>query len=64
MPAPCHCGGETQLEHYDPPRGIEWFLRCLSCGAMSETKPTADLARHLTIEKPDEAANPEPPDHG
>lgn len=42
---PCSCGGEVILEYFDPvKRPVEWFLRCLGCGAISETAGTREDA--------------------
>lgn len=46
----CPCGGEAYVDSYERPgRAVEWFLRCLACGAMSEPVATEKAARGLTI---------------
>lgn len=41
----CDCGGEMQLEYFDPmKRPVEWFLRCRSCGYASPSEATQDAA--------------------
>ncbi len=55
MNLPCACGGETQLEHYDHPYGVQWFLRCLACERMSQTAATSEGASLLPIESISEA---------
>jgi hypothetical protein len=46
----CPCGGETQLEYFDHPKGIQWFMRCRSCGEMSESAKTEDEAKMLPVQ--------------
>lgn len=45
MDRPCHCGGEMQLEYFDPmKRPVEWFLRCRACGFISPCAPSPEAA--------------------
>lgn len=49
----CPCGGESQLEYFDhPKKSIEWFLRCIKCGNMSDAVATPEDADSLVIEAP------------
>jgi len=41
----CDCGGEVQLEYFDPmKRPVEWFMRCRQCCAMSDPVATQEQA--------------------
>lgn len=38
----CPCGGEVQLDSFDPlTRAEEWFMRCRACGALGPVSGSA-----------------------
>lgn len=50
MTAPCPCGGATHVESFDwPGKPLQWFIRCESCGGMSDTEATKEAAEGLRI---------------
>lgn len=42
---PCGCGGEMWVDSFDPiKRPVEYFLRCTTCGQMTEPCASPDEA--------------------
>lgn len=47
----CRCGGEVMADSFDPiRRPVEWFMRCLSCGAMGPVCRTREEAEKSILE--------------
>lgn len=47
---PCPCGGEPYVDEFKwPKRDRVYFLRCKSCGGMSDTVKTPEEAESLLI---------------
>lgn len=48
----CKCGGDVNVEYFQRPKsGIEWFLRCIKCGAMSKSVSKEKLVLKMSTKE-------------